>query len=109
MGRFPAVVNSVLGSVTVMEVAEQGVIFDLTAPLKRTTVALEPPQIIEPPLTVSEKFVVPVVVVVGLIDTIAGIGFKMVNGTALVVPDCEALTTVTEAAPPLNSSAAGIV
>jgi hypothetical protein len=105
MGKDPAVVKSEFGSVTVMEVAEQAVMFACGTGLrlKSTSVALVPPQTIEPPLAVSEKFVVPVVVVVGLIEAITGIGLKMVNGTALVVPAGDVLVTVTEAAPPLAS------
>jgi len=64
---------------------------------------------IEPPLTVSEKLVAAVVVVVGLIEAITGIGFKIVKGTALVVPEGDVLATVTEAAPPLASWAVGMV
>jgi hypothetical protein len=100
-GAGTAVVKSESGSFTVKEVAEQAVIFDLTDPLKRTTVALAPPQMIDPPLTMSKKFVVPDATVVGLIVLITGIGFKIVKGTAFVVPAGDVLATVTEAAPPL--------
>jgi hypothetical protein len=108
MGTTAAVVKSVSGSFTVIEFAVQAVMFDLTDRLKSTTVPFVP-QIIVPPLTVSEKFVVPLVVVVGLMVLITGIGFKIVNGTALVVPAGEVLVTVTEAAPPASNWAAGIV
>jgi len=101
MGTTAAVAKSESGSFTVKEVAEQAVMFDLTAPLKRTTVALAPPQMIEPPLTVSEKFVVPVVVVVGLMVLIAGIGFKIVKGTPFVGFGCAGSVTVTVADAPL--------
>jgi hypothetical protein len=108
-GAGTAVAKSESGSFTVMEVAEQAVVFDLTNELKSTTVALEPPQMIDPPLTVSEKLVVPAVTVVGLMVLIMGTGFKIVNGTAFVVPGGDVLVTVTEAAAPATNWAAGMV
>jgi len=103
MGTDAAVVKSESGSFTVIEVAEQAVMFDLTDPLKRTTVALAPPQTIDAPLTISEKFVVPVVVVVGLMVLITGIGFKIVKGTPFVGFSCAGSVTVTVADAPFTN------
>jgi len=103
MNTDAAVVKSESGSFTVIEVAEQAVMFDRTKELKSTTVALAPPQMIDPPLTVSEKFVVPVVVVVGLMVLITGIGFKIVKGTPFVGFSCAGSVTVTVADAPFTS------
>ena len=102
-GAGTGVVKSESGSLTVKEVGEQAVMFDLTALLKRTTVALAPPQMIDPPLTMSEKLVVPVVTVVGLMVLIAGIGFKIVKDTAFVGLSCEGSVTVTVAEAPFTN------
>src|SRR5260370_795502 len=61
------------------------------------------------PLTVSEKFVVPAAVVVGLIVVITGIGFRIVKGTAFVGFACAGSVTVTEAAPPFCNWAGRMV
>jgi len=103
MNTDAAVVKSESGSFTVIEVAEQAVMFDRTKKLKSTTVALAPPQMIDPPLTVSEKLVVPAVVVVGLMVLITGIGFKIVKGTPFVGFGCPGSVTVTVADAPLTN------
>jgi hypothetical protein len=108
MGTTAAVVKSESGSFTVIDVVEQAVTFDRTERLKSATVPFTP-QTIELPLTISEKFVVPVVVVVGLIELITGMGFNIVNGTAFVVAAGTVLVTVTEAAAPFCNWAAGMV
>lgn len=102
-GAGTAVVKSESGSFTVKEVGEQAVMFDLTAPLKRTTVALAPPQMIDPPLTMSEKLVVPDVTVVGLMELITGMGFKIVNGIPFVGFSCPGSVTVTVADAPFTN------
>jgi hypothetical protein len=102
-GAGTAVVKSESGSFTVKEVGEQAVMFDLTAPLKRTTVALAPPQMIDPPLTMSEKLVVPDVTVVGLMELITGMGFKIVKGTPFVGFSCAGSVTVTVADAPFTN------
>ena len=103
MGTTAAVVKSVSGSFTVIDADEQAVMFDRTKELKSTTVALAPPQTIDAPLTISEKFVVPVVVVVGLMVLITGIGFKIVKGTPFVGFSCAGSVTVTVADAPFTS------
>jgi hypothetical protein len=102
-GAGTGVVKSESGNFTVSEVAEQAVMFDLTAALKRTTVGVAPPQMIDPPLTMSEKLVVPEATVVGLIVLIAGMGFKIVKGTPFVGLTCAGSVTVTVAEAPFTN------
>jgi len=102
MGTTAAVVKSVSGSFTVTDVGEQAVMLVRVKRLKSTTVPFVP-QRIELPLTVSEKFVVPVVVVVGLMVLITGIGFKIVKGTPFVGFNCAGSVTVTVADAPFTS------
>ena len=98
-----ATAKSVSGSFTVTDVAEHAVMFVLVDRLNSTTVPFVP-QTIELPFTVKGKFVVPVVVVVGLIVVITGIGFMTVNGTAFVALGvCVESMTVTDAAAPLSN------